>query len=76
MVKKDLYVFFKCQKSVGPSSPQCPPSSTLTSGKGKEEGGEATTKTSTTDPNPQALVALFSQISSQIQQPRHNWHHP
>ena len=61
---------------MGPSSPQCPPSSTLTSGKGKREGGEATTKTSITDPNPKALRALFSKVSSWIQQPRHSWYHP
>lgn len=76
MAKKDLYVFFKCQNSVGPSGPQRPPSPTLTSGRGKEEGGAATTKTPTPAANPQAPGALLSEISSQAQQPRHSRHRP
>lgn len=55
MVKKDLYVFLECQKSVGPSGPPCPLQFNTHLWEGKEDGGEATTKTSTTDPSPQVL---------------------
>lgn len=57
MVKKDLHVFSKGQKSMRPPlrSTMCLPVP-HTSGKGKEVGREVGTKTSTTDPNPQALA--------------------
>lgn len=53
-----------------------PPSSTPTSGKEKrmEERRLGRPPQLTQIPRPQ--VALFSEISSQIQQPRHSWHHP
>lgn len=57
MVKKDLHVSSKGQKLMRPPlrTTMCLPVP-YTSGKGKEDGREAGTKTSTIDSNPQALA--------------------
>lgn len=52
MVK--IYVLFK-HKSVGPSGPQCTPQFHAHLWEVKEDGREATTKTSTIEPKLQAL---------------------
>lgn len=70
MVKKGLCCLSMLEIRGSCRSTNAPRSSTSIFKKVKKGGGEATT----TDQNTQAYVALCSEISIQIQQPRHSWH--